>query len=389
MAVSKKNKHKPGIKKMDMLSEVKLSYDLTAIGMCNNELSSFNKFAICCEFQDSAVLEDMEIAWAAEDYTDTQKAQEVVHTCLQDWLFAQGHANTQFRKELLTFVNKAVWLDVDELYKNEYLQTIKLDGRYTSGNAVLELDSLSKFSVVEVPIESDYAGLEKPSIPTPGVLSAEFKFPRLSADDRTWMTITPSEMLTMAKAIKAMHGNICCFGLGLGYFAFMAGLRDEVTSITIVENNQNVIDLFTKYLLPQFPCKDKIKIIKVNAFEYMQGLSDTLFDCIFVDIWHDANDIEDYVKSRKLLAQLKKTDVHYWIEQEMLARLQYSATLGMCERVMLKYAKDAAVKMPTWNSDFMHDWGMKYSASVKFTSKRDVLDFLSLTKIRKAVITQD
>lgn len=45
----------------------------------------------------------------------------------------------------------------------------------------------------------------------------------------------------------------------------MASLKADVESITIVEREQSVIDLFTSFILPQFKTKDKITVIKDDA----------------------------------------------------------------------------------------------------------------------------
>ena len=65
-------------------------------------------------------------------------------------------------------------------------------------------------------------------------------------------------------------GNVLTFGLGLGYYAYMVSEKESVESVTIVEMNEDVIQLFKKYVLPQFKNAEKIKIIKADAFEYAQ-----------------------------------------------------------------------------------------------------------------------
>lgn len=44
----------------------------------------------------------------------------------------------------------------------------------------------------------------------------------------------------------------------------MVSLKEDVESITIVELQQEVIDLFNIFILPKFENKDKITIVKLN-----------------------------------------------------------------------------------------------------------------------------
>ena len=98
----------------------------------------------------------------------------------------------------------------------------------------------------------------------------EFRFPAVLEDGNEWMTLTPVDMDTSVEAIRAAHGKVITFGLGLGYFAFHAAEKPDVTSVTVIEKSPAVRKLFEEYLLPQFPHKEKIRIIEADAFEYAE-----------------------------------------------------------------------------------------------------------------------
>ena len=74
------------------------------------------------------------------------------------------------------------------------------------------------------------------------------------------MSVTPNEVYTVQPAIDNAKGKVLTLGCGMGYFAYMASLKEEVESITIIELEQDVIDLFENSILPQFENKDKIYI---------------------------------------------------------------------------------------------------------------------------------
>lgn len=118
----------------------------------------------------------------------------------------------------------------------------------------------------------------------------------------------------MKKPISEATGNVLTYGLGLGYYAYMVSMKDNVESVTIVEKDKEIIDLFTRYILPQFKNKSKIKIINDDAFNYFK--KDIYYDYVFVDIWHDPSDgIDLYLKFKSL--EKDNIKYSYWIEDTL------------------------------------------------------------------------
>lgn len=70
----------------------------------------------------------------------------------------------------------------------------------------------------------------------------------------------------MKEAVAEAHSNVLTFGLGLGYYAYMISEKNQVEQVTVVENNEDVIQLFQQYILPQFKHSPKITIIRADAF---------------------------------------------------------------------------------------------------------------------------
>lgn len=155
-------------------------------------------------------------------------------------------------------------------------------------------------------------------IPQIAFFEEEFRFPAVLESGREWMTVTPNEIETMREAVAAARGRVLTFGLGLGYFAYMASMRDEVESVTVIERDSEVIRLFSEQLLPCFSNPEKLRIVKSDAFEYAEGLRDGEFDLIFCDIWHDPS---DGVGLYRRMKQYEKNAPHsrwlYWIEQTL------------------------------------------------------------------------
>lgn len=154
-------------------------------------------------------------------------------------------------------------------------------------------------------------------IPQIGFFDVEFHFPVVLENNREWMLITPNEIETMEKAVKKAKGEVLTYGLGLGYYAYMVSQKEDVTSLAIVEKDENVINLFVKYILPQFENKNKITIIKEDAFKYAKDqMHKAIYDFVFVDIWHDPSDgVDMYLKMKKYENKDSETKYMYWIEK--------------------------------------------------------------------------
>ena len=155
--------------------------------------------------------------------------------------------------------------------------------------------------------------------PQIGFFEEEFSYPAALQDGREWMTVTPHEIRTTMPAVNKSFGNVLTYGLGLGYFPYMSHLKDDVKSVTIVEKDERVIELFTKYILPQFPHKEKIRVICADAFEYAKNeTSKTFYDFIFADTWHDPSDgIEMYEKFKASEKHSPDSVYMYWIEDTL------------------------------------------------------------------------
>ena len=139
----------------------------------------------------------------------------------------------------------------------------------------------------------------------------------LKQGKQEWMMASISEFRTNDPYAKKAHGNIITFGLGIGYFVYMASLNENVKSITVIEKSKEVIELFNQ-IKDQFPNKD-INIINGDAFDYFNEQYLKQFDYIYVDIYQ--NNIDGRNMIEKLLKQyLPPYDkCNFWIENSCLS----------------------------------------------------------------------
>ena len=163
-------------------------------------------------------------------------------------------------------------------------------------------------------------------IPNIGYFCEEFHFPAVFEDGREWMSVKPNEVETIQPAVDKASGKVVAFGLGLGYFAYMASEKEVVDSVTIVERDPDVIQLFRQIILPQFSHPEKVMVVQADAFDYAERLMPQQhFSFAFVDLWHDAADgVPLYRKMKRLEHGSPSTCFEYWVEDTLLSHLRWT-----------------------------------------------------------------
>ena len=214
--------------------------------------------------------------------------------------------------------------DIDEFNNNPYIKNIDFHNK-KQGNYELCYQNYQpfEFSIYDIPKHIDKIHIDIPRI---GCFKEIFEYPGIRQIDngRTWMSVTPNEVYTVQPAIDNAKGKVLTLGCGMGYFAYMASLKEEVESITIIELEQDVIDLFENSILPQFENKDKIKVIKADAIDFMKDINDGEYDYCFADIWIGIDHIEPYFAVKEVCRHLRKTKVDYWMEEAFATLLTYN-----------------------------------------------------------------
>ena len=158
-----------------------------------------------------------------------------------------------------------------------------------------------------------------------GFFSESFDFPAILENGNEWMTLTPVDLDTCTEAIAFARGNVVTFGLGLGYYTYMVSEKEEVSSVTAIDISDDAIGMFKKYILPQFPRRDKVRVVKCDAFEYAEKIMPgEKFDFAFVDTWRDVSDGFDmYIRMKRLEKLNGGTEFSYWVEGLILSHLRW------------------------------------------------------------------
>ena len=206
-----------------------------------------------------------------------------------------------------------------------------------------------------------------------------FKYLYLSKNNEIWMSIIPHEINTMKKDIiniindldnylnhsnfnnnnnsSNININIYIYGLGLGYFPYLLNKRikeylnknknsinkDINININVIEYDSNIIDIFNKFLKPEF-IKNKININIINddALLFNDELINSInnnnknninnnlntYNIIYIDLWHtplDSLKTYLYLKHKELNSinnSSNNTSYYYWIESSILMYLR-------------------------------------------------------------------
>ena len=152
-------------------------------------------------------------------------------------------------------------------------------------------------------------------------------------DGDVWMSVTFNEMFTMQPAVDEAKGRVLTLGCGLGYYAYMAALKPDVASVTVVERNAGIIELFKQKILPQFgDARAKIRVVQADAFDFMPTLQDGEYDYCFADIWNGLQEEKPYYALRKLCgSSYRGMKMAYWLENSFLGQIATGVKAGLME----------------------------------------------------------
>ena len=203
-------------------------------------------------------------------------------------------------------------LESKEYLNNEYATRIKATGRYKQyALRMIDYVPYQTFAYDEISVTKEYK--EYSAI---GYFKKPFSYLALCEGNNIWMSLNPNEIETMKPFIDKGQGNVLVLGLGMGYVPFMMSLKDDVKHITIVEKDQNIINLFNNLLFPHFVNKNKITIIKDDAIKYVS--KNNKYDYIFADLWHTPEDgLDLYIELKRI-----SKDIDCWLETSLTAMLR-------------------------------------------------------------------
>ena len=128
------------------------------------------------------------------------------------------------------------------------------------------------------------------------------RYVKLTENGRVVMSNTDMEKRTNREFCNCANGDVLIGGLGIGMIIMAIQDNPAVNSITVLEKNQEVIDLVAS----QLEFNDKVNIIHADVFSWKPARGQK-FDCIYMDVWEYIN--EDIYREEML--SLKRKYAHY------------------------------------------------------------------------------
>ena len=298
---------------------------------------------------------------------------EAILTIIVSQMFKSADVDSFLLPEGLTnrIIDNGKVFHEGELEDNPYYRNVKL-GEHSLGRFTLTKGTYEKYQVLSYNMPEILSG--GVGINSLAVIDHDFTYPCIRENDETWMGVTPNEIFTMEKPIREAKGKVLTLGCGLGYFAYMAGIKEDVEHVTIIEREPEVIELFEKYILPEFSCKDKITVVQADAPDYMKELADGEFDYCFADIWISNTDAVSYLKLKEICKKFKATKMSYWIEESLVFSLMSYVIIEMVEAGVKHLGQESPdVQMESEEEQFKQKYIKDLLAGVKIERPQQLM----------------
>jgi hypothetical protein len=136
----------------------------------------------------------------------------------------------------------------------------------------------------------------------------------------TWMSMTPMELESQEIGVRAAYGHVLIHGLGLGWSTAVSALKDEVTAVTVVEFDPDILALHRELdIFAQLPAaaRQKITLIQGDAFTYQP---DRPVDVLMPDIWLPLMSDGRVEEVRRMQSLAKAEKIYFWGQEMELAR---------------------------------------------------------------------
>jgi hypothetical protein len=115
------------------------------------------------------------------------------------------------------------------------------------------------------------------------------------------------EIKELYSSYDLAYGDVLITGLGFGILALWVANKPEVTSVTVIENSQDVVDIF----LENNPIPDNVTIIVADANAYT---TTTHYDCLLLDHYKDGTpqDQVNYEKLNQIAKNIPHDLLWFW-----------------------------------------------------------------------------
>ena len=135
----------------------------------------------------------------------------------------------------------------------------------------------------------------------------------LLAGDESWMSTAPIEIEGQTQHVAAAYGQVVVMGAGLGVVLYNLLRKRQVTHVTLVECDPDVITLLRQAAdLEHWDGIGKLTVEIGDAFEY---LSPMRVDCLYVDIWAKPADPQALADTQRIQRNIQARTVGWWTQE--------------------------------------------------------------------------
>lgn len=135
-------------------------------------------------------------------------------------------------------------------------------------------------------------------------------YAQLFVNGTMWMSDTHDERRDHNSALWRARGEVLIGGLGLGMVALGIALKPEVTKVTVIELNADVIALVEPHLRAALVAAgqdpNKLVLVCANVFEWKPAKGQK-FDTIWMDVWATlcTEDLKEHAKVNRKFGRAK------------------------------------------------------------------------------------
>ena len=140
-----------------------------------------------------------------------------------------------------------------------------------------------------------------------------------NGETRSWMSMTPMEIESQEIGCRFAVGHVVVMGLGMGWAAANAALHPEVTRVTVVEFDPEVIEAVRCCgVIGQLPpeAAAKVAILQGDAYDF---IPETPADTLMADIWLPLFGADRDAEVRRMHANTGGSRVYFWGQEMVIA----------------------------------------------------------------------
>ncbi|MEE8241528.1 MAG: hypothetical protein V3R16_09695, partial [Nitrospirales bacterium] len=164
-----------------------------------------------------------------------------------------------------------------------------------------------------------------------------------------WMSMLPLERESLVFQYEAARGHTVIMGLGMGFLLYNVLRKPEVTKVTVIEQDREVIEFLDIMAdVRSWQGAEKLHIVEADALTWKPDQLWSPVDVLLVDIWRT---FATEKRIQQIQANVEADDVSMWGQEieYMLWRKVQPENVGI---IFLDYCE--AIDVPLYDPRFTH-----------------------------------